>query len=66
MLVFQLLLLVGYAYAHLSIARLSPRGQAVLHAAVVLGALAFLPVIPAIYHHLPQIGFIRLSISSLL
>jgi hypothetical protein len=48
MLVFQVLLLVGYAYAHLSTARLSPRGQATLHAVVVLGALAFLPIVPAV------------------
>ena len=47
LLFFQMLLLGGYAYAHLSIRRLRPRGQAVLHLAVLLAAVALLPITPA-------------------
>src|SRR5438093_11740802 len=47
MLFFQLVLLGGYAYAHLSARLLRPRLQAVLHLALLLAALLFLPIIPA-------------------
>jgi len=47
MLFFQIFLLGGYAYAHVSVRRLSPRGQAVLHLALLALGLAFLPVAPA-------------------
>lgn len=47
MLFFQVTLLIGYAYAHLSIRLLSPRRQALLHGLLLLGCLALLPVIPA-------------------
>src|SRR5439155_16691419 len=47
MLFFQLVLLGGYAYAHLSARLLKPRLQAVLHLALLLAALLFLPIIPA-------------------
>jgi hypothetical protein len=42
MLFFQVLLLAGYAYSHLLVCRLSPRGQAVLHTAVMVASLALL------------------------
>jgi len=47
MLFFQVTLLIGYAYAHLSIRLLTPRRQAVLHGLLLLGCLALLPVIPS-------------------
>src|SRR5262245_13498588 len=46
LLFFQILLLAGYAYAH-GLTRLSSqRTQAVIHAALLAIALAFLPIIP--------------------
>src|SRR6266404_7931066 len=47
MLFFQLVLLAGYAYAHLSARFLKPRLQAVLHLALLVAAILFLPIIPA-------------------
>src|SRR3954454_1382433 len=47
MLFFQVALLAGYAYAHLVVSRLSPRKQAMMHAALLLGVLATLPIIPS-------------------
>ena len=47
MLFFQLLLLGGYAYAHLSSRLLKPRNQAILHLALVVAALATLPITPS-------------------
>jgi hypothetical protein len=47
MLFFQLVLFGGYVYAHLSQSRLGPRGQALLHLALVAAALAALPVAPS-------------------
>src|SRR5271157_5728640 len=44
---FQVTLLAGYAYAHASVKLLGKRGQMAMHAAVLLAALALLPV------HLP-------------
>jgi hypothetical protein len=46
MLVFQILLFGGYAYAHLTISRLSPRAQAVLHIVLLLAACLALPIVP--------------------
>lgn len=46
MLFFQVLLLGGYAYAHLGSQRLTARTQAVLHMGLLLAALACLPIIP--------------------
>jgi hypothetical protein len=43
MLVYQLLLLAGYAYAH-ALSRLPPRAQGLVHAAVLLLAAAWLPI----------------------
>ena len=46
MLVFQVLLFGGYLYAHLTVSRLSPSAQAVLHTALLLVAVLALPIIP--------------------
>src|ERR1700675_1307168 len=43
MLFFQLLLLAGYAYAHVSIRFLKPRVQMFVHVALLLGSCALLP-----------------------
>ncbi len=47
MLFFQLVLLGGYAYAHFLSRWLKPRGQAMVHLALLLVSLAVLPIIPA-------------------
>ncbi|MFM8469606.1 MAG: spermidine synthase, partial [Limisphaerales bacterium] len=44
---FQLVLVGGYAYAHFLSRWLKPRGQAVVHLALLLVSLAVLPIIPA-------------------
>ena len=46
MLFFQLLLLAGYAYAHVSIRFLTPRVQMLVHVALLLGSCALLPILP--------------------
>jgi SAM-dependent methyltransferase len=46
MLFFQVLLLGGYAYAHVSIRRLRPHGQVLLHLALLAAALILLPITP--------------------
>ncbi len=45
MLFFQVVLFGGYAYAH-GLSRLRPRAQWLVHSALILGALAFLPIVP--------------------
>lgn len=47
LLFFQVLLVGGYAYAHLSISRLSPRSQVAVHLGLVALALLLLPITPA-------------------
>jgi hypothetical protein len=47
MVFFQVLLLAGYTYAHLTTRHLSPKRQAQLHIALLLVSLAFLPIIPS-------------------
>jgi SAM-dependent methyltransferase len=47
MLFFQTLLLAGYAYAHLTNAKLRPRAQALLHIVLLMLALATLPILPS-------------------
>src|SRR5581483_1815061 len=47
MLFFQLVLLLGYAYAHWLHTRLAPRKQALVHMAVLVLSLAALPILPA-------------------
>jgi hypothetical protein len=46
MLFFQLLLLAGYAYAHVSIRFLKPRMQMLVHVVLLLGSCALLPILP--------------------
>ena len=53
LLFFQTLLLGGYAYAHFSATRLTPRRQAGLHLALLAVALVLLPIIPGA-HWRPQ------------
>ncbi|MSQ50716.1 MAG: hypothetical protein EXR28_02385 [Betaproteobacteria bacterium] len=45
MLFFQMLLLAGYAYSDWTIHKLSPRGQAILHCALLIASLAVLPIV---------------------
>ena len=42
---FQLVLLLGYAYAH-GLARLKPRTQMAIHMVLLAASLAFLPIVP--------------------
>jgi hypothetical protein len=44
LLFFQAALLAGYLYAHWLGSKVSPRGQAVVHIALLVGSLAFLPL----------------------
>jgi hypothetical protein len=44
---FQLTLLAGYAYAHLSVRFLRPGWQAAVHGALILASLALLPILPS-------------------
>ena len=47
MLFFQMLLLAGYAYAHVTNAKLKPRAQALLHIVLLVLALLTLPITPS-------------------
>ncbi|MGH9673258.1 MAG: spermidine synthase, partial [Bryobacteraceae bacterium] len=47
MLFFQMALLLGYLYADLTIRRLAPRAQAVLHSLVLAASLLVLPILPS-------------------
>ena len=47
MLFFQLVLLGGYAYAHLSARWLKPRAQVLVHLGLLVAAIAALPITPA-------------------
>jgi hypothetical protein len=47
MLVFQMLLLAGYGYAHWLAERFSARTQATVHLALLSISLAFLPIVPS-------------------
>lgn len=46
LLFFQLVLLAGYTYAHLSIRYLKARGQMILHSALLLASCLILPILP--------------------
>ena len=46
MLFFQCVLLAGYAYAHVTTARLAPRAQAVVHTLLLAAAILLLPIMP--------------------
>src|SRR5678810_835336 len=53
MLFFQIVLLLGYAYAHL-LHKLAPRRQAMVHVGLLAISLAALPIIPsATWKHSP-------------
>lgn len=52
---FQTALLLGYLYSHVLARRLSARTQALLHVALLAGALLLLPAIPA-SHWIPSSG----------
>lgn len=45
---FQLILLAGYAYAHLSLKYLTPRAQSLVHIALLILAAATLPITPSL------------------
>jgi hypothetical protein len=47
LLFFQVLLVGGYAYAHLISRSLRPRAQVIVHLLLLIGALVLLPIIPA-------------------
>jgi hypothetical protein len=47
MVFFQVLLLAGYTYAHLTTRHLTPKQQSSLHIALLVISLAFLPIIPS-------------------
>jgi hypothetical protein len=46
MVFFQVVLLAGYAYSHVVTRRLAPRTQTLLHIALLVASLAFLPIVP--------------------
>ncbi len=48
MLFFQIVLFGGYAYSHLLVSRLSPRGQAVVQCLLLIAAIAVLPIAPSV------------------
>lgn len=56
MLFFQLLLLAGYAYAHISIRFLKPRVQMLVHVALLLVSCALLPILPSPAWRPTQVG----------
>ena len=56
MLFFQLLLLAGYAYAHVSIRFLKPRVQMLVHVTLLLGSCALLPILPNPIWRPTQVG----------
>ena len=47
MVFFQLVLLLGYAYAHALTRSRAPRAQALVHIALLAASLAFLPMVPS-------------------
>ena len=47
MVFFQLVLLLGYAYSHWIVSRVDPRRQGLIHIALLVLSLVFLPIIPA-------------------
>jgi len=48
LLFFQVLLLAGYTYAHVLTRRLAPRRQVLLHTALLVASLVFLPIVPSV------------------
>ena len=49
MLFFQILLLVGYSYAHLLVGRFAAKRQAIIHAAILAASLVTLPILPSAF-----------------
>ncbi len=47
MLFFQVVLFGGYAYSHLLVSRLAPRGQAIVQGLLLLAAMTVLPIAPS-------------------
>lgn len=47
MMFFQLTLLAGYAYAHISIRYIKPRAQMILHGVLLAGSCLLLPILPS-------------------
>ncbi len=56
MLFFQLLLLAGYGYAHVSIRFLKPRAQMLVHVVLLLASCALLPILPSPAWRPTQVG----------
>src|SRR5271166_6506422 len=48
LLFFQVVLLLGYAYAHAVVRYLKPRVQGIVHMVLLLGSLAVLPIYPSV------------------
>ncbi|MCE9604303.1 MAG: fused MFS/spermidine synthase [Planctomycetia bacterium] len=46
MLMFQMLLLAGYGYAHFATTRMKPRTQGIVHLILLLASLVMLPIVP--------------------
>ena len=66
MLFFQMVLLLGYGYAHWLHSRLAPRKQAMVHIAVLAVSLATLPIIPGERWKSASVGQPSLTILALL
>ena len=66
MLFFQIVLLLGYAYAHWLHSRLAARKQALVHIAVLAISLATLPIIPGEHWKSANVGQPSLTILALL
>ena len=66
LLFFQVVLLLGYLYAHWLHAKLTPRKQAVAHAAALALSLATLPILPNLMWKSTAVGLASLRILGLL
>src|SRR5471030_1188657 len=66
MLFFQIVLLLGYGYAHWLHSRFTALQQAIIHIAVLAAALATLPIIPSLRWKSASVGQPSLTILALL
>lgn len=66
MLFFQVVLLLGYVYAHWLHQKLTPRLQAAVHGALLAASLAALPILPSPSWAVPEAGQPSLRILALL
>lgn len=66
MLFFQVVLLLGYLYAHWLHGKLSPRPQATVHAAMLAASMAVLPILPSPSWASPGAGHPTLRILAVL